>query len=114
MGNGALAIGPKLPRPSSTLPFFDRAGRGLGTSENSVTFPRGGAVAYRRKMTHFHRSMLQRELQLAVPTKQASDDAQQLDGAAGLDHVEVLAARDHQCAQASAASDQLLADAGRE
>src|ERR1700675_3058858 len=23
MGNGALAIGPKLPRPSSTLPFFD-------------------------------------------------------------------------------------------
>ena len=39
---------------------------------------------------------------------------QQLGGAVGLDHVVVLAARDHRSAHPSAASDNLLADAGRD
>jgi len=35
MGNGALAIGPKLPRPSSTLPAADQWRR-LGWSNSSI------------------------------------------------------------------------------
>jgi len=40
MGNGALAIGPKLPRPSSTLPFA----------------PCGASVRYVREQFYIHRA----------------------------------------------------------
>ena len=44
MGNGALAIGPKLPRPSSTLPAFSR-----GQTRSRPESHTGGAVRRRHR-----------------------------------------------------------------
>src|SRR5215211_5781856 len=45
MGNGALAIGPKLPHPSSTLPFLPDVSDGMSAVSESGNDPSPGFCA---------------------------------------------------------------------
>ena len=49
MGNGALAIGPKLPRPSSTLPSARSARMHAGWLQLALSI--SGVILIRMKMT---------------------------------------------------------------
>ena len=65
MGNGALAIGPKLPRPSSTLPFSTIAG--------SIIGHRGGVIKIGAKVVSHGRYVTFQMAEVAVPRQMLAD-----------------------------------------